>query len=81
MLLNYEISEFEFAIRFVFLEYICDFSFLLSTACTDKELYCNQDLEQNLLTDDADCDGALTADDCDDTNSALGLQTEDADNG
>ena len=33
-----------------------------------KTLYCNEDMDQNKIKDDADCDGVLTADDCDDND-------------
>jgi formylglycine-generating enzyme required for sulfatase activity len=50
--------------------------FLLATGCINKKgedllnsLHCNEDQSQNLLEEDEDCDGVLTADDCDDSDS------------
>ena len=40
--------------------------FLSLFACEDKELYCNEDVTQNLLAEDGDCDGTVAAYDCDD---------------
>ena len=35
---------------------------------TDYTMYCDEDPSMSLLSEDADCDGVLTADDCDDDN-------------
>ena len=58
---------------------------LLMTACGDGEekttdnLHCNGDVNANLIVDDADCDGVLTADDCDDEDSNSTAIAEDGD--
>ena len=44
-----------------------------------KTLYCNEDLDKNKIKDDADCDGVLTTDDCDDDNAKLLAVSGDAD--
>ena len=50
---------------------------VLATACEDNSLYCNEDVEQNLLAVDGDCDGFLTADDCDDADNTSTVGSED----
>ena len=48
---------------------------------TDTELYCNGNTLDNLISDDADCDGVLTGYDCDDNdpNSTIVSIDEDCD--
>jgi len=46
---------------------------------TDLTAYCNEDETQNLLAEDGDCDGILTAEDCDDADDLVGSMSEDAD--
>ena len=41
-----------------------------SSKPSETDAYCNNDPSQNRIADDADCDGVLTADDCDDNNDA-----------
>ena len=43
------------------------------------DLFCNQDENANKVEDDADCDGVLTDEDCDDNNAMLLHIENDAD--
>ena len=45
----------------------------------DDTLYCNEDPSSVLLSEDGDCDGVLTVDDCDDTDAESTIVAEDAD--
>ena len=46
---------------------------------TDNSGYCQEDPEANLVVDDGDCDGILTADDCDDNDARSTTVAEDGD--
>ena len=57
-------------------------------ACGEKEeeieeedfsMYCGESSTQNLIADDADCDGAVTDDDCDDADADSTIVADDGD--
>ena len=53
-------------------------------ACGEKETedlsdYCGEDSANNLIAEDGDCDGILTADDCDDADAESSIVAEDGD--
>ena len=45
----------------------------------DTTLYCNGDPDGLLIIDDGDCDGVITADDCDDSDSSSTIVANDGD--
>jgi hypothetical protein len=49
------------------------------TTTEDYSAYCGESPDNNLIADDADCDGTLTADDCDDNDAASLTTAEDGD--
>ena len=60
------------------------FSFLFAcsedkSTTTDNQLYCFEDATQNLISEDGDCDGILTADDCDDDDASSTVVAQDGD--
>jgi hypothetical protein len=57
---------------------------ILLMGCGDKEenqthLYCNNDLNENKIDEDGDCDGILTEDDCNDEDVSSTIISDDAD--
>lgn len=46
---------------------------------SDNSAYCQEDPQATLIADDADCDGILTADDCDDNDIDSSAIADDAD--
>ena len=46
---------------------------------TDHSMYCQEDPESTLIAEDGDCDGVLTADDCDDADENSTIVSEDGD--
>ena len=55
--------------------------YIFAVACQDKEsiVYCNGDSNQNPVSEDADCDGFVSSEDCDDDVQSLYSILEDAD--
>ena len=49
------------------------------TETEDYSAYCNEDPDANLIADDADCDGTVTADDCDDADENSTIIADDGD--
>ena len=44
---------------------------------SEHTMYCNEDPTQNLITDDMDCDGYNTEEDCDDNDASVNPRAED----